>query len=283
MFACHTPPFRPRCRRFANREWRFGMGPCGPAFGHRRHMHGVPIRRLSDTLFFLEASENDLEDIGSEYCFRRAVPGIDVTQLQVVVEGPILTVRTLTEVPGQRFEWRLVIPNDVSNECITAEVENGFLDVRLPKYAPRVIPVSTTHPVPETLWKLENRLDEYRLTHPAIGIHPEDVFVEVEEGFLFVKVQSPNGAFSREVGIPPEVDIAAVKIDIENEMLIITLPKLQRDEIHTPCAEDSNGTLVFHAGGSNETHVPRAEGSSLPRSSTPVSEDALYDEVRQQD
>lgn len=259
MFVCHTPPFRGRRRRSISREWRTCGGPHGP-HGNRRRAAGRVC--VAEELFCaVEATEHELEDVGSEYCFRRAVPGIPPEQLQVAVQGPMLTVRTLAEVPGQRFEWKLLIPDDVHNECITAEIENGFLNVRLPKIPPRVIPVTGATSEPD-LWKFENWGSEYRLTHPAPGVEPSDVMVKVEEGFLFVKVQCHNARFSREVSMPPAVDVDAIVVDIDNGLLIITLPKVERDEIRVHCRT----------------------GSAGPSTSSLLSEedDILYNEARRQ-
>jgi len=191
-------------------------------------------------VYFPVEAETELEDVGTEYCFSRAIPGIPSEELQVAVQGPTLTVKTLTEIPGKRFEWRLAIPEDVSSDCITAEITNGVLNVRLPKIPPRTIPVGCVDAEPD-LWKLENWGSEYRLMHPAPGVRTSDVVVKVADGFLFVKVQGPNGRFSREVSIPPAVDVDAIMVDIERDMLVVTLPKVEREEIRVHCRSASDG------------------------------------------
>ena len=266
MFVCHTPPFRGRGRRGPCRGWRTNHGPHGSGFCMRRHGFPFHIHPCEVRFNPVEIYDNELEDVGHEYTFRRAIPGIPPEQLEVVVEGPMLTVRTLTEVPGQRFEWRVAIPDDVSSECITAEVTNGFLHVRMPKMLPRAIPVSVSN-TDGDLWKLEHWGSEYRLTHPAPGVHPNDVVVNVEEGFIFVKVQGPNARFSREVSLPPAVDVDAIMVDIENGQLIVTLPKYERDEIRVHCATE---------------RAVNGAGPSAPPDNHAISdeENALYDEAR---
>lgn len=259
MFVCHTPPFRTR-RRSLSRDWRTCSGTHTLPNRPRTGPHVVAPDSV-ETVYCPVEAEFELEDVGSEYCFCRAIPGIPPEELQVAIEGPTLTVKTLTEIPGRRFEWRLAIPQDVSNDCITAEVKDGVLNVRLPKIPPRMFPV-TGDDVSVDLWKLEHWGSEYRLTHPAPGVQASDVVVKVADGFLFVKVNGPNGRFSREVSVPPAVDVDAILVDIQNNMLVVTLPKIEREEIR----------------------IHRRSASGVPSTSSTFNseeDDLLYNEARQ--
>lgn len=244
MFVTHTPPFRGRGRRRFNRGWRLCNNPHALSPGCRRLSSEAHIVILEGTSLSFEATDKDLEDVGEEYCFRRAVPGVPAEQLQVTVAGPMLTVRTLTEVPGQRFEWRVAIPHDVSSDDITAEVKDGFLNVRLPKQRPHDIAITTNGHAGE-LWNFENWGGAYRLTHPAPAVRISDVKVKVLEGFVFVEVKSKNARFSREVALPPGVDVDGVSADIVNGILVVTLPKIEKDVIRVYSVETSEDEALY--------------------------------------
>jgi len=179
----------------------------------------------------IEWDSSELEEVETEYCFCRAIPGISSSSLAVDIRGPFLIVKSLTEIPGERFSWRMIIPEDVKQEDITADVENGLLNVRFPKLSPRSIPVLAKGEVASDLWRLENWNGEYRLTHPAIGVAMSDVKVVAEERYLFVKVSGKNGRFAREVALPPKVDVDSIKTQLKDGLLIITLPKIESEDV----------------------------------------------------
>lgn len=279
MFCYNTPPFHPRGRRHSRRgrPHPFGHPPFGP--NGRFRGPGFGFFNVPGPFFDDEHLEVDLDDVGAEYCFNRAVPGISADGLHVDVQGPVLTVKTLTEVPGQRFKWQILVPDDVELDAISAQVDDGMLAVRLPKRSVRVIPVTSSSEarnqpqMPQNrtsnLWQLENWGSEYRLTHPAPGRHPNDIVVDVEEGFIFVKCQGSDGRFSGEFNLPPGVDVDSIMVDIIDGVLVVTMPKLERGPHRIQC----RGTLD-EAGPSAPPPVQNDDA---------ISEDedaALYDKAR---
>eukprot|EP00210_Caulerpa_lentillifera_P003832 g3660.t1 len=301
-----NPPFQSRGRRGSCRGRRppCGMPPFGPSGRFQGPRFGFPF---NGQFFNAENLEVDLEDVGFEYCFTRTVPGIAPENLHVEIQGSVLTVRTLTEIPGQRFKWHILVPEDVERDAISAEVDNGMLKVRFPKRSARVIPVTsstTSNTVPQSaqnrtsdLWQLENWGSEYRLTHPAPGCRPNEVLVDVEEGFIFVRCQGRDGRFSGEFNLPPGVDIDSIMVEIVEGVLTVTLPKLERRRLRIQCrGTDDDISPSAPVEDQNELDIgPRAPvqsqneddiGPSAPvqdrnDDGTSVDEDdALYNEAR---
>eukprot|EP00210_Caulerpa_lentillifera_P000055 g52.t1 len=240
MFSLNTPPFHQRARRGPRRGWRAAFGQ--PSYGASALGRGPSWshRSLNETLAHSDHLEMDLEDVGCEYYFSRAVSELSSSSedLHFDFEGPILTVRTLTEVPGQRFKWQILVPEDVEMERISGKINEGLLEVRFPKQnnCGMQFASTTTSSSPEQtprngnldLWRLENWTNGYRLTHPAAGCQIKDVVVEVEEGFIFVE---SRGGFTGEFNLPPAVDIDKITVDIINEVFVLTLPKLDRGDL----------------------------------------------------
>ncbi len=113
---------------------------------------------------FLPAVETYLDKEAKKYVCKVSLPGIDPKNVQINVQGNILTisgerkeeVRTKEaeyfheEFSYGEFERTLELPEGVNNEKISAEFVNGVLEITAPVAAvalPRKIEIKTTVPL----------------------------------------------------------------------------------------------------------------------------------------
>lgn len=89
----------------------------------------------------------DIQESEKDYCLRIELPGVDPAQVELSVEGSLLTLRgekkdvgtpesrgfRRTECVFGAFERSLMLPEGVDAERITAEGANGVLTVRIGK------------------------------------------------------------------------------------------------------------------------------------------------------
>lgn len=81
----------------------------------------------------------DLRDGGDHYMVLVNLPGMAGSNLQVSIEGRLLSIRADPEafgddgLPRRRFETRLMLPGPVDADSIRAAFEDGVLHVRAPK------------------------------------------------------------------------------------------------------------------------------------------------------
>lgn len=79
------------------------------------------------------------------WTLRMALPGIDPKDVNVELQGKVLTVsgertvkeeedtdRHLSEIGYGRFERRFTVPADIANDKVTATFEHGMLELKLP-------------------------------------------------------------------------------------------------------------------------------------------------------
>lgn len=132
-----------------------------------------PVGRFQDTfdrLFegFFGPPENgsslwvppmDVVESEKDYCVRVELPGIDPKDVEISVEGNVLTLKgekkqvheekgqgsTRSECVYGSFQRSLTLPEGVDADQVKAEGDHGVLEIRIPKpaaIAPRRIPVS---------------------------------------------------------------------------------------------------------------------------------------------
>lgn len=266
MFCLNTPPFHQRSRRGKCRGWRAPFGQPSHGTSGLTRIPNFSFNSVHEPFSHNEYLELDLEDVGCEYYFSKAVPGLSAENVHVDIQGQVLTVRTLTEVPGHPFKWQILVPEDVEMKNISAEVHEGLLEVRLPKQNASVLPPITSTPsspkerAPRNrtsgLWQLENWSREYCLTHPATGCQSKDVVVDIQDGFIFV--ESQGGGFSGEFNLPPSVDINNIAVNVIDEVLVVTLPKLERDDLQLQYHEIFNQDEISRPSFSDKTESENA-------------------------
>jgi HSP20 family protein len=104
-----------------------------PSFSSSQWTQGYPI---------------DLYETGEELVLQMAVPGIQVEELDVSIEGRELTIKGslpehegeerrywLQNIPHGEFRRSINLPAEVDIENVNATVENGMLTLRMPKVA----------------------------------------------------------------------------------------------------------------------------------------------------
>lgn len=110
---------------------------------------------------FLDGRRNcNLLETEVSFLVQLALPGVDLTSIQIQVVGQTLTVKAIRSIPAienATYVWRgltndefvevFTLPTEVESEKAEATYENGVLFITLPKveYAkPKVIEVHTT-------------------------------------------------------------------------------------------------------------------------------------------
>lgn len=128
-----TAPFRDDFDRMVDRF--FGTGGLPSAFGSLEEMWSPSL---------------DFSETDTAYVVRLEAPGVARKDLEVTLEGEILTVRgeRMVEEEGkdEKFFWRerqegrflrsLRLPTAVEADKVEAKVDHGIVTVRLPKKAP---------------------------------------------------------------------------------------------------------------------------------------------------
>lgn len=118
---------------------------------------GLPIDRLFEDLWsgfdvapFVPATFTprlDVKETESEYVVRAELPGLDVKDVEIVLEEDVLTIRgekhaehadedsgyKHVETVAGRFERRLALPAEVSADEVSATAKNGVICITLPK------------------------------------------------------------------------------------------------------------------------------------------------------
>jgi HSP20 family protein len=85
--------------------------------------------------------EPEMEDTGQEVVVRMAVPGFEAKDLDIRVNGKLLTVHTAAEKEGEEGAGRyrgdlhetILLPEGTDPEHVEALYRNGVLEVRVPK------------------------------------------------------------------------------------------------------------------------------------------------------
>jgi len=82
----------------------------------------------------------DMRDGDRDYLVSFSIPGAQTSDIQVSLDGRVLTVQALSPVQGphfvhmQRFERRVLLPGPIGGaEDASANITNGVLTVRVPK------------------------------------------------------------------------------------------------------------------------------------------------------
>lgn len=128
-----TAPFRDDFDRMVDRF--FGTGNLPSAFGPLEEMWSPNL---------------DFSETDKEYVVRLEAPGVAKKDLEVTLEGDILTLRgdrtVETKEENEKFFWRerqegrflrsLRLPTAVEANKVEAKVDHGIVTVRLPKQAP---------------------------------------------------------------------------------------------------------------------------------------------------
>jgi len=110
-------------------------------------LNAVPVckRRISDTDWFPAV---DVSDLGTEYLFEFDLPGLVREEIQISLDGNALFitgVRTTqryggkslrAERPAGAFVRRLVLPADARADEIRATIQNGILELQVPRKTP---------------------------------------------------------------------------------------------------------------------------------------------------
>ncbi|MGC1416325.1 MAG: Hsp20/alpha crystallin family protein [Candidatus Acidiferrum sp.] len=113
---------------------------------------------------FVPAVETHLDKEGKKYVCRVALPGIEPKEVQISVEGNLLTITGERKIEKRtkeaeyfheefaygKFERELELPEGVNTEKVTAEFVNGVLEITAPVAAvalPRKIEIKTTVPL----------------------------------------------------------------------------------------------------------------------------------------
>ena len=102
-----------------------------PTFNHSQWAQGYPI---------------DLYETGDELVLQMAVPGVQSDDLEISIEGRELTIQGrlpqtedegrrywLHSIPAGEFRRTLTLPVQVEIEGVNATVEDGLLNLRMPK------------------------------------------------------------------------------------------------------------------------------------------------------
>ncbi len=150
-----TSPWSDFDRAFADLHARLFDGGAGPFFGFALASPdgGAP------TVY--RAARTDLRDSGPAYHLTLEVPGIPKEKLQVRVRGASVEVRgeqaTAAESTQENFVHRerrysgfyraVELPEPVVAKSVTAKVENGLLELELPKEHPTPEDVEVQVPV----------------------------------------------------------------------------------------------------------------------------------------
>ncbi|MGC2528961.1 MAG: Hsp20/alpha crystallin family protein [Candidatus Acidiferrum sp.] len=113
---------------------------------------------------FVPAVETHLDKEGKKYVCKVALPGIEPKEVQISVEGNLLTITGERKIEKRtkeaeyfheefaygKFERELELPEGVNTEKVTAEFVNGVLEITAPVAAvalPRKIEIKTTVPL----------------------------------------------------------------------------------------------------------------------------------------
>jgi HSP20 family protein len=113
---------------------------------------------------FVPAVETHLDKEGKKYVCKVALPGIEPKEVQISVEGNLLTITGERKIEKRtkeaeyfheefaygKFERELELPEGVNTEKVTAEFVNGVLEIAAPVAAvalPRKIEIKTTVPL----------------------------------------------------------------------------------------------------------------------------------------
>ncbi len=129
-----------------------------------RMMSGVPFggeRTANTSTTFAPAVESFVDNDGKKYHCRVALPGIDPKEVQIQALGNTLTIsgeRKVShsskevdflheEISYGKFERTFTLPEGVDTDKLTAEYQNGVLEITAPVAAaalPRRIEIRTT-------------------------------------------------------------------------------------------------------------------------------------------
>ena len=107
--------------------------------------------RSGGTSMMMNAPRIDLHEADGELCLRADLPGIQPSDLDVRVEGDVLTIRGerksenerneqnfhVMERSHGRFQRSIQLPFTPNPDEVHAEVRHGVLEVRIPKHAPQ--------------------------------------------------------------------------------------------------------------------------------------------------
>ena len=119
----------------------------------------------------------DVKEDGDAYTVHLEVPGVAQDNLQLMLQDNVLTIKGLKEQDSEDAETRyrrversyghfsrsLSLPRSVDGNAVTANLEDGVLEVRLPKREdarPRQIKIGTTRNAPELTNMQSNIKDE---------------------------------------------------------------------------------------------------------------------------
>jgi HSP20 family protein len=105
-------------------------------------------------------SELSVRDEGESYTLSAVIPGVPKEELDLSIEGKVLTITAKRKVPAEKeakaservlFQKTIELGVDVASDLATATLEDGILKVTLPKVAaakPRKILISKSEPPP---------------------------------------------------------------------------------------------------------------------------------------
>jgi len=139
------------------------------------------------------ASPLPLEDPESAYEFRRALPGIPVSEVKVVIEeGSILGIEAKSTDFGS-YSYRFTLPERIDVAAISASCANGMLTIRMPRQPlPQPVAITVTSTAP-----MEDGADEAAhvllATLRVPGYSADDIKLEAHEGRLSIELSSHKG------------------------------------------------------------------------------------------
>ena len=64
----------------------------------------------------------------------------------------------------------------------------------------------------------------YRVELPVAGFKPEEIAVSVEDNQLTVQGQNDRRRFTRQIGLPDEIDADKIEATVEHGLLTLSLP-----------------------------------------------------------
>jgi hypothetical protein len=121
----------------------------------------------------------------------------------------------------------------------------------------------------------------YRLEIPVPGFRPEDINVTVEDRQLTVEGRNERRRFTRAITLPEEVDAERVEANVENGLLMLSLPlhpkaqprridvKVGRQLTGTGAGSSgqmSSGQQIESQGGDGSQTMPSSGGSGTSTS-----------------
>jgi len=165
----------------------------------------------------VEVSEGD-----DAYEYTVAVPGVRPTDLEVLVEGDVLTLKGKAR--HRSFERRLRLPADAEGVASSATLEHGVLTLSVPRAAAMQVEVTRAGELAEPQ---EGALC-VRLELP--GVRTEDLRVVVQAGELAVTGTSKRAGreyrVHRRFTLPRDADMFQAAASHTDGVLMLTMPKL---------------------------------------------------------